>query len=574
MSCFSGPQISTSSLVLSVDQDNIKSYPYHPSTNDHGISDWYCFITSTVTYSCSEPNTTIYQIDTSGNITPMVSPSTLPQRGTFTGIAGCRYYGNNPINLVAEDQQHCIAPITMSSNTFIYLSYRVGSELGNVCVYSPYDTANVIMYVGGSGFNGTPNTNIIINKGQQSSFNISTLNYHYFTSNSPVIISATQISTDKTILSPAKKTMYQRYNAYSITSIGTTPSNIQNYAISDTTYPVLSQSIADGSGGDTAQGLGYDYLCDRYSWGNVLSDYVLVAPLDNTLVTAYYWDTANTSWKILETHNITGGTLTIPTTVYRDGTTGVGNTATIISGGANNMANGATLWKWEGNNPFYLGINDSQDDEFSVLGWMNDRNYRTVSDLDNNLYDLSGYNNHGLIYRKALNSDYFDGNNDLVQFSTNNNLNITNDITIDCWIKVYQFVNIGGIVTYGTSAGEQYALWTESSSSRIAFSTNWPGTWHQSFSQSLSTNTWYNITATFSSGICKIYVNGSLNSTTVMPVSTLTTVSNSYLVIGDNHPGGQEYFKGIIDSVKIYSRVITEDEIYQNYNALKGRFGL
>lgn len=578
MSSFSGPISNPSNCVFIVDFTNIKCNPYKPLESDHGISDWYCFANSTVTYSCSEFDTAIYQIDTSSNITTIVPSNTNPQRGTFSAIAGYRYYGNKPINLVAEDFQHAIAPITMASNTFIYVANRVGAEVGTIYVYSPYDTANVVMYKGGSGVNGSVNTYITLTKGSQGTLNITNLDYYFITANNPVVITAQQsgAGTDKTILSPAQKTMYQRYINYYITSIGTTPSSAQNYAISDITYPVLSQSIADGSGGDAAQGLGYDYLCDRYSWGNVLSDYVIAAPLDNTIVAVYYWDSANTSWKIRETHNITGGTLTIPNGVSRDGSAGVGNTATNITGSANNMVSDTTtLWKWEGNKPFYLCINDSQDDEFSVLGWMSSRNTRTVSNLDNNIYDMSGYGNVGVGYNRIYNSNYFDGNNDMIQFSnTNASSNITNNITIECIINVSQFVNIGGIVTYGTTGGEQYALWTSSSSNRLVFSTNWPSTWHQAYSTTLSTNTWYIVAVTFLDGVCKFYINGSLNSSTTMPVSKLTAVANSYMTIGNNHPGASEYFKGIINSVKVYSKVLSEEEITSNFNKFRGKFNL
>ena len=35
-----------------------------------------------------------------------------------------------------------------------------------------------------------------------------------------------------------------------------------------------------------------------------------------------------------------------------------------------------------------------------------------------------------------------------------------------------------------------------------------------------------------------------------------------------------EYFKGYISNVMIYNKALTADEVLQNYNATKGRFGL
>jgi hypothetical protein len=43
-------------------------------------------------------------------------------------------------------------------------------------------------------------------------------------------------------------------------------------------------------------------------------------------------------------------------------------------------------------------------------------------------------------------------------------------------------------------------------------------------------------------------------------------------MIGDNHPGGQEYFDGRIGSIKIYNRVLATTEIQQNFQALRDRY--
>jgi len=50
-------------------------------------------------------------------------------------------------------------------------------------------------------------------------------------------------------------------------------------------------------------------------------------------------------------------------------------------------------------------------------------------------------------------------------------------------------------------------------------------------------------------------------------------VGTSVLKIG-SYPPPSEYFNGNIASVKIYNRALSADEILQNYNATKGRFGL
>ena len=68
-----------------------------------------------------------------------------------------------------------------------------------------------------------------------------------------------------------------------------------------------------------------------------------------------------------------------------------------------------------------------------------------------------------------------------------------------------------------------------------------------------------------------LYVNG---------VSTYTVTGYTYgngtpsrLGIGAD-PGGQEPFQGNIAQVTIYNKALTSSEITQNFDALKGRYGL
>ena len=58
-----------------------------------------------------------------------------------------------------------------------------------------------------------------------------------------------------------------------------------------------------------------------------------------------------------------------------------------------------------------------------------------------------------------------------------------------------------------------------------------------------------------------------------------STQSFSYMTIGGEHNEGGNFLqcdfpKIIVYSVKLYNRLLTRAELLQNYNALKGRFGL
>jgi len=198
----------------------------------------------------------------------------------------------------------------------------------------------------------------------------------------------------------------------------------------------------------------------------------------------------------------------------------------------------------------------------------------TISDLSTSA--VSGTKKGKVGYNPYTRTGTFDFNNttsDFIEFSRNGSIDITNNLSIETWVYPRSFVNVGGILTYGTNTGEQFALWT-SNTSTIAFSTNWPDTWYQGYSQTLSTNTWYHVVATFSSGAWQIYINGVLsNSGTFLDISTLPQVANAYVTLGNNHPGAPEYFNGFMGATKIYSRVLSGSEIIDKYNSTRTRYG-
>lgn len=154
-------------------------------------------------------------------------------------------------------------------------------------------------------------------------------------------------------------------------------------------------------------------------------------------------------------------------------------------------------------------------------------------------------------------------------------LDITNNLTLEAFVYVTTWNNVGGILTYGTDGAEQYALWT-SGGSYFVFSTNWPGTWYQLYSGvAFPAGAWYHVVVTFTSGTANMYINGVLsNTTTALGVATLPAVASAYLTIGNNHPGGDEMFNGRVGLARVYNRVLSLQEVRLNFNANRGRYGI
>jgi hypothetical protein len=163
----------------------------------------------------------------------------------------------------------------------------------------------------------------------------------------------------------------------------------------------------------------------------------------------------------------------------------------------------------------------------------------------------------------------FDGTDDYISLSNT----ITNTIyTLDFWYKMgvndgsYGYfassVNTGfaiseGGTVVGLSYGEFY-YYNGSAATRLGSSIP-------------SLTEWNNITSIIdtSSNIIKVYGNGSLISN-----NSVSNLSTSVTNIGRYIAGNTHFLNGNLSPYKIYNRALSSTEILQNYNTLKGRFGL
>lgn len=583
MGVFSGPDINENGLVLALDAGNQKSLNI-PTQADHGYAEWYCLVSGTATYSIINSTGGIIYENNAGTITTLVTATT-PQRGTISVTAGRKYYGSVPINLVVEDQQHSIVPLTMIGTQFWNIAVR--NNPSTYYVYSPYQAATVNFYdntVG--GLTATPTSTLSLSAGQSGTFTSNNLTNHWISSNVPILASVTQTGADKTILSPMSTYVYRRFENYLNTTNNTTPTNNNSYVTYDSTYKVMNMNIADGSGSDCAQGLGLEYLSDTYSWGNVVSDYTIVFPYTATVTTSY-WN--GSAWVVWDTHSNIAGSITNPPRVTRDGTNGPGVEASAIQGLATNMASGANLWKWEGTASFYLCINDSVDDEFSVLGWLSTRN--TTPRSSNIITDITGSGNNGTL----INGPVFTLDNggslsfthtslQSVSFTSLSSLQFLNRLpyTLEAW--VYPTRNPGANNWTGifdredssTGLRDGYNLFfLGSATTNTFFATErfTAGTNNGVFvtvDSILSVNAWQHIVATYDGTTLSLYRNGSSVGT---PVTSTGNISNTSKTLTIGVRGGQ-HFDGRISNAKIYNRALAAAEIQQNFNATRSRFGI
>ena len=184
--------------------------------------------------------------------------------------------------------------------------------------------------------------------------------------------------------------------------------------------------------------------------------------------------------------------------------------------------------------------------------------------------DLSGNGNTGTLvggtgYNSANGGSLtFDGTDDYVQ-KTSATANMSAGVTMEVIFKSTDLTSRAQGLMSWNSAPPYINLWSHSGG-KLRFECF--GAY--STTATFSNNTWYHLVGTHKSNDLNLYVNGS---NVIFNVNQGGTLSSSYtanIVIGEF----AGYMSGNIAKVSIYNRALSATEIAQNYNALKGRYGL
>jgi len=187
----------------------------------------------------------------------------------------------------------------------------------------------------------------------------------------------------------------------------------------------------------------------------------------------------------------------------------------------------------------------------------------------NSWVDVSKNNNIGLLVNGPTYSGsgvtgalVFDGTNDYVTLGKDI---LSTVYTISAWFML------------GDQASNRMQIIFDSSYSGVLMNKNGGEFYYKNvpsyllnFSYSFNFNTWYNITAVNASNKKSIYINGSLVAS-IFDNSSYEPVNN--FVIGSN-AGSVEFLLGKVAEVIAYNRALRSSEIYQNFNAMRSRYGI
>lgn len=190
------------------------------------------------------------------------------------------------------------------------------------------------------------------------------------------------------------------------------------------------------------------------------------------------------------------------------------------------------------------------------------------------LVDLTGNNTitaTSLTYASD-NTFSFNGSSNVCTIANNTILD-TQTPTVEVWMKTNALSQNGFWFEKGT-VNTEYSLFQEGANIvwRQYFSnTSTLSSLYATSSSFINTSNYFQIVGTYESGNRRLYVNSNLaNSDT--QTGTINYNANG-MTIGSYNSGGY-FFNGNIAIVKVYNRALSAAEVKQNFNALRGRFGV
>ena len=176
---------------------------------------------------------------------------------------------------------------------------------------------------------------------------------------------------------------------------------------------------------------------------------------------------------------------------------------------------------------------------------------------------------------------YLDGDDDYVMVPDDPSLDITDEFTIAAWINIEQYKEWASIVTKGEDAEEpwpaSYNNYTIHQSGPTYMEGNEFGHLRFTCDQSslpqnplpesttiIPLDEWHFVAVTWDGETIKFYLDGEPDGSTEF-TGTLQPNDES-LYIGVDFPGGDEYWKGYIDEVRIWNKALKQTHIHAAMN--------
>lgn len=178
----------------------------------------------------------------------------------------------------------------------------------------------------------------------------------------------------------------------------------------------------------------------------------------------------------------------------------------------------------------------------------------------------------------SLGSIVFDGIDDYVSFSTSIPITYTSSYTLSTWISADTvtsslFRNIFGIAS-GGSISNVWQILAISSAGKVTYRSNTENNIADVISNiTITAGKIYNFVLTLDNGNLTLYIDGSVDKTATVPVN-FTPQPKQGISIGRFPNVNTQFLSGKVYNMYYYNRALTAQEVLQNYNATRTRFGL
>jgi len=186
------------------------------------------------------------------------------------------------------------------------------------------------------------------------------------------------------------------------------------------------------------------------------------------------------------------------------------------------------------------------------------------------LTDLSGNGNNGTIsgatwttsgkYGGALS---FNGTSSTVTIKNSPSLDLTTGMTLEAWVNPTTVSSAWRDVIY--KGNDNYFLEATSANKKLPGAGGTFGGANVATygTSALATNTWTYLTETYDGATLRLYVNG-VQVSSMAQTGNILTSTNALQIGGDSNYG--QYFKGLIDNVRIYNTALTPSQIQTDMN--------
>ena len=205
----------------------------------------------------------------------------------------------------------------------------------------------------------------------------------------------------------------------------------------------------------------------------------------------------------------------------------------------------------------------------------------------NVLRDISGIGNNGTIFNSPnfsasnAGSLAFNGTNTYISIPHNDSITPTNAITVEAWASLPNWNIASDLRIISKTEGGNYQIGLNDAgySGEVGGTIMVNGVYRPvGYSRSLVSAGWHQLILSFDGRYVNFYLDSVLRDTVDCGSMLTMNVVNNHLVIGAEPGAGTAvagaYFHGNIGSCKIYNRALSLNEIKNNFNALRGRYGI